>query len=213
MSEKITRMYGTRTQAMRAYTELKELGYEDVAIVPHSPPPEGGLTADSREAIVSELTGTFILKDHAKIYAERIIQGGTVVTVDALFSTALAARELMDSCEPIDSGVPEPDYSGQVWDEKLPMSSMLRMPTLSNSKLPFEDMWGVPSVVTGRKFLSEALGFALTSKSATPLSSAIGLPTISGAKTPFSSAFGLPLLSKPGPKTTSRLNLTVPKKG
>jgi hypothetical protein len=162
---------------------------------------------------MSELMGAYILKDHAKIYAERIVQGGTLVTVDAVFSTALAAREVLDSCEPVDSGVPEPDHSGFVYDEKLPFSSALRLPVLSNSKLPFEDMWGVPSVVKGRKFLSEALGLALLSCSRTPLSSAVGLPTITQAKTPFSSAFGLPLLSKPGPKTTSRLNLTVPKKG
>lgn len=190
MNEKVTRIYGTQAQAMGAYNELKNLGYEDLAMVSR-PASRQGATTGSRDEIVSELMRAHILESHAEIYAERIVQGATLVTVDAVFGTALKATQVMDGFDPVDSGIGAPKYKTPLWDEAHPFSSALQLPLLSSTRLPFEAMWGIPSVLTGRNFFS---GVPLTLPGGTPFSSMLGLPTLMSKATPFSSMFGLPLL-------------------
>lgn len=197
MTQTISRMYATQTQAKRAFDELKKLGYDDVHMISATKATGEGAEAASasRDSIVSALTGAYILKQHALVYAERISNGGTLVTVHALFGTALGARNAMDALTPIDSGVSDPVYPSYAWNEATPVSSALQLPLLTKTQLPFEKMWNLPSLTRARMFCSDWFGLSLLTKSATPFSKSAGLPLLSSASTPFSSRLGMPLLT------------------
>lgn len=199
MTQTISRMYATHAQAKQAFDEFKELGYEDVHLFAGAQPGGEGSQAPtpSRDSILSALTRAYILKQHASIYADRISTGSSLVTVHALFGTALKARQVLDGLDPIDSGVPDPVYPSYAWDQATPFSSALQLPVLTKTKLPFEKMWNLPSVTRRPSFFSNLFGLPLLSKAATPFSRSAGWPLLSRLPTPFSSKLGMPLLTKP----------------
>ena len=196
MTQTISRMYSSSAQATKAFEDLKKLGYQNVHMF--SAPVTGVDGAAAHGSPVKEIAAAMmkahILKHEAQVFAERVSKGASLVTVHALFGTALDARTALDSHGAIDSGVAEPDHTGHLWDEKTPVSSALRMPVLSDNKLPFEKMWGVRSITNGPSYVSSCLGFPMLSKPGTPFSSAMGRQLLSNNKTPFSTRLGLPLL-------------------
>lgn len=196
MTHTISRMYASKAQATKAFEHLKKLNYINVHMFAAPSANEDGTSApgSSVAEIAAQMMKAHILKHQAHEYAERVSKGASLVTVHALFGTALDARTALDSHGPVESGVPEPDYTGYIWDEKTPISSALRLRVLAEQKLPFEKMWGVPSVTKGVVHYSSLLGLPMLSKPGTPLSSALGRNTLSSNKTPFSSRLGLPLL-------------------
>lgn len=197
MVQTISRMYATPTQAKRARDELDQQGYQDLHIYTGPVAGEDGAVAASppRADIISALTKAYILKHHAGAYADRIAKGGSLVTVHALFGTALKAKTILDSHDPIESGVPDPVFPAYVWDDNYPMSSALQLPLLTSTKLPFETMWNVSSLTRSKALFSDWLGLPLLSKAATPFSDAASLPLLSASQTPFSSLLGLPVLT------------------
>lgn len=206
MTQTINRMYGTRIQGMRAADALRARGYKDVHVfdgtTPDQPSSDQEGTAASAPAgrsaasILADMHKAYILDQHARVYADRVSLGGTLVTVHALFGTAYEATNVLDSFDPIDSGVPEPVFESYAWNEKIPFSSALQIKTLTKTKLPFEKMWNVPSVTRKPTFLSELLGFSLLTSSTTPFSDLLGLTLLSRDATPLSSQLGLRLLVK-----------------
>lgn len=208
MTQTINRMYGTRIQGMRAADELKARGFKDVHVFDgakpiqpasdHEDPAASAPAPRSGASLLVEMRKAYILDSHARVYADRVSLGGTLVTVHALFGTALEATNVLDSFDPIDSGVPEPVFESYAWNEKIPLSSALQIKTLTKTKLPFETIWNVPSVTRKPTFFSKLLGFSLLTSSKTPFSSLLGLTLLSRDATPLSTQLGFPLLVKSG---------------
>ena len=191
MVQTISRMYADPAHAEKALDELRSYGYDDVHIF-------GPATGDqvSSDDLADRIAKAFILKSEARVYADRVLKGGTLVAVHAPFGSARLAREILDDYSPVDSGVSEPDHTGYVWDEMVPFSSAMSLPVLSKSKLPFEGMWGVPSVTRKPGLLSDLLGFSLLAKSSTPFSSMFGLSVLTSKDALASHRLGLPLLTR-----------------
>ncbi len=187
----ISRLYANKESAHKAWNELKNKGFSDSYLfAPPAAGEDGGPVAASTGAILDEMVNAYILKSHAAIYARRVSQGASLVTVHAPFSGGLKATSILDRHGPIDSGVPEPASSTFLYDETVPFSSAFRMPLLTKCAHPFEAIVGVPSLITG----NVAYRARSTPVNPTPLSSALGLPLLSRNPAPFSSLFKLPLL-------------------
>ncbi len=201
MSQTITRMYGTPQRATAAEAGLREAGFGDgqlkVVLTPGQPAPGANTAEPSVESLAAEIAAANILKAHARIYAGGIIRGGSFVAVHAPFGTAAQATRILNSFDPIDSGVADEDNRLQPWDEAAPMSSALQMPVFLAQPTPFSVVWNVPVLVHKATVLSSWLGLPVLAKKPAPLSGAIGLPTLA-SRFNLSALIGLPVLVKSG---------------
>jgi hypothetical protein len=202
-------MYGTKIEAMKAAAACEARGYSDVHVFSGAAPvPEAAGEGEAAPAPAGPWGGgggrsmrdAFILDSHARIYADRVSKGGTLVCVHALFGKALEATTVLDKFGPIESGVPDAAIEWVDWDEATPLSSALQLKTLTETKLPFEAMWNVASITTRPALASHWFGLPLLSRG-TSFSNLLGLSLLSRNSTPFSSQFGLPLLTDPAPVT------------
>lgn len=192
MSQTIHRMYDSEQRAHAAAHELRTnryLAMPDVHVFA-----AGG--ESSGEAIVAALMKAYILKAHARVLAQHIQRGGTLVTVHAPFGSGSTAVEILDSHGPIESGVPDFKGDGTPWDEAAPCSSLLGMPVLLKDSATFSRFWNVPPL----------------SKRPTTTGSALGIPEISATSGPFSGTFGMGLISHKATILSSMLGLPVLKK-
>jgi hypothetical protein len=212
MTSAIIRIYETKSQGTKAAESLREQGYEYVyQFTGSSDKPD--TASEARNNLITSMMSASVWKSHAEFYANRLTKGKTLVLVHAPFGTALNATSVLEDYEPIESGIAETDHKDDYqWDDAAPLSSLLRMPTLSKDRLPAETLSGISSLTTGKAFLSDLLGIPLLqrglahstssmglpllSNSATPLSSLLGLRTISQSATPLSSLFRIPTLKK-----------------
>jgi len=215
MTETVMRLYSTSFQALRAAGELKKRGYDNV----HTFTAEQGGSGDGADAKPSEaslieaMVAASIYRPHAAYFAPRIVGGASLVAVHAIFGTAGRAIGVLESVGPLPDRIAEPPTpSYLVYDERIPFSSSLGLPVLTETaRLPFEIVSGVGSLTqphrtyTGRflplltRFATPLSGlFALPTltRIATPLSSMFFLGTKTRAATPLSSAFRIPLLTK-----------------
>ena len=206
MTQTICRMYANTEKAKQAQEALKSRNYQDVYLFT---PQCGGGTV---EGLLDAMMKVYILKSAAKVYADRVKKGNALVVVHAPFTGGLKAQNVLDSFEPVDSGVPEPEIPSYAWDPKTPASSALHMAVLSESKLPFEDFWNMPSLMRAGPVFKSFFGMPLLSKTAAPLSSLIGMPIFSSA-TPLSSAIGMSLLSKNKTPLSSAIKMPLLTRG
>jgi hypothetical protein len=196
MSQTISRMYGNYEQASRAVDELKTcpLGdsFEEIFVVGgKSSPPAAQRGESATDVLIATIMKGFVLKSHAAIYAEGIKRGGTLVTVHAPFGAAQTAINIMDSHGPIDSGVPDGNSEPYLWDEKTPMSCLLRAPVLLDEKY-----WKMPKLAAHSVSLSSVLGLPTIGKSGPSFSSAFGMPLLTKGAASISAALGIPMLVK-----------------
>ncbi len=189
----ISRMYAAPYQAKMAFDELKAKGYQTVFLFDTPRAADGQGPGHSRAETIEAMAKAYILKSHAAVYADKLATAGGLVTVHAPFGTAKLAEAVLKSHDPIDSGVPDPEFPSYAWDPATPFSSAFQMPVLSKTTRPFEAVCGVPSLLPKVKHLSV---FPLLSSGRTPFSSAFGLRTLTSSSTPFSSLLGLPLLTR-----------------
>ncbi len=122
-----------------------------------------------------------MLLAHARVYADAIAKGQSLVIVRAPFSAGGKATRILAAFHPSDVGVEEPADRAALWDEAAPISSALRIPTLSKGL--FSTFWTLP-VITHKDV---RLPFPALSRPTTNT-------TLSSNPTPFSSLFKLPLL-------------------
>ena len=189
MSHEITRMFANATAAKNAADELREEGYDDIHVVS----PSGSDVPLS--AIAAQIAQGHVLLADAKIYAKGVAAGHSLVTVHAPFGTGKVAEYILDSHDPIDSGMPKaaPD---RMWDEATPLSSTLVLPVLIDDPDPASRALGIPPLTSSDCGLSEAIGMPLLTNGVLGDRGKLGLPFLSNNPTPLSSALGLPLLSK-----------------
>ncbi len=192
----INRLYANEENARKAWDELKRRGFADIHLF--TPPPrgeDGAPAASSAASILDGMVKAFIVRSNAAVYARRVTEGASLVTVHAPFSGGLKATTILDRHGPIDSGIAEPASPSFAWDEEHPFSSAFRLPLLARCEHPFEEIVGLPSLF---KTSYATLGRQKPDNPA-PLSSALGLPVLSNEPAPLSSLFKFPLLTKSRP--------------
>jgi len=195
----IVRMYDSVEKAKAALAGLKNWGFEDELLnlvtagsVPRANAPVG---AASDDPLLSAIMSGYVLKSDARVYAEGIRRGLTLVSVVAPFGTGGVAIEILERSGPVDSGLPPDDSDPMpMWDDAAPMSSALSMPVLSKNLTPFSSFWAMPAITRKGGTLSGLLGIPSVSSSGWSFSGALGMPALSKNPAPFSSLLNLPLL-------------------
>jgi hypothetical protein len=190
MTQTITRLYASHDNALAAVKDLKELGLGDDSI--HVVPPMPNATIDEIAAAIAKGR---VWKSYAKIYAQKVKQGATLVSAHALFGMGMPVTLALQAHSPIASGIPEPEADLITWDEAAPLSSSLRMPVLARNPAPFSNWWGLPVLTRGRASLSAALGIPEVT-SGRAFHGTFGMPLLSGNPSPLSSLFHLPTLTR-----------------
>lgn len=192
----ISRLYATEENARKAWDELKRRGFADVHLfTPPARGEDGTLAAASADSLLDGMLKAYIMRSHAAIYARRVGEGASLVTVHAPFTGGLKASNIVDRYGPIDSGITEPASPSYAWDEENPFSSAFRLPLLTRCEHPFEEVVGLPSLI---KTNYASIGRPRPDNPA-PFSAALGLRVLSSDPAPLSSFFKFPLLTKSGP--------------
>jgi BCD family chlorophyll transporter-like MFS transporter len=196
MTQTITRMYGSQDQAQAAAAALKANFFQDVYLVTGT---DGG-APKSLDDITAAITQGYVLKAHAQVYAAGVSRGGVLVTVHAPFGSGGRATDILDSHDPIDSGLPPEPSTAMPWDEATPMSCILQMPVLLDEAKAFEGFWNMLPLVTKSGAPSGCCGLKLLTDADASLSGAVGMTMLSDNPAPLSSLFKLPLLTSARPK-------------
>jgi hypothetical protein len=140
-------LYASAQAAAAAVDTVKAEGFTSdlISVVSES--------AGSQDAIAAAIAAAFVLKNEAKIYAQGVKAGRTLVIVRAPFCTGGQVEKLLDSAGPIDSGYQDPIIRSNVWDEAAPLSSALGgIPTILKSGLPLSRMFGMRTITKDPSF-------------------------------------------------------------
>lgn len=208
MTQTISRMYEYPEQAAQAKAALNRAYYPHVYLVSAA----DMASAPFDDVVAAIAKGNVLIAD-ARIYAGRIVDGGSLVTVHAQFGSAVDAMRILDRFEPIDSGIPETESHARMWDEAAPLSSLLQLPVLINEGAPYSTFWNLPPLTAPSFSLSRLFGLPLLKnfgsrstsfglpllKNFGPRSTSFGIPLLSDQPAPLSSLLGLPTLTKPKP--------------
>jgi hypothetical protein len=116
LNHPIVRLFGTAQQAADAIAKLKKEGYTDDLITLVSPAAHQG-----KDAIASAIAAGYVLKSLAVEYAEGVLKGHSLVIVRAPFGAGGKTEKILDSAQPIDSGVSIPADRAALWDEAAPI--------------------------------------------------------------------------------------------
>jgi len=180
------RMYATPAEASKAFALLEDRGLtrEDNKINLVTP-----ATASSADGLVAAIKLGLVLAADAKVYAQGIQRGLSLVSLVAPFGAGRMYEELLDELHPVDSGVVEP-HEGVHWDDAAPFSSSFGWPVLSKPS-PYLFM-GLPAIDKSGATTSACLGI---SELSSPHLAVFGTPNLSRNPAPFSGLFRLPLLT------------------
>lgn len=195
MSHEISRMFGSQDSADSAVAELQEEGFDEIHVV-HGPAAAKKAVRATVQDIALQIARGNVHMPDALIYAEGVAKGKSLVTVHAPFGRGLKALSILESFDPVDSGMPEAEHL-PLWDEATPMSSALMMPVLLDDPAPFSKFWNIAPLASDSCYASGVIGMPLLSRSDSPGDSRWGLPFLSSNPAPLSSKLGLPLLTKP----------------
>ena len=188
MSHEISRMYASAEVAQAAAAELAEEGFDEVFVV--SPPSKEDVPLS---AIAAQIAHGKVHLSDAKIYAQGVANGGTLVTVHAAFGSGMLATSILESHGPIASGKAEPAPE-ILWNEATPFSSAMMVPLLIDDAAPMSRVIGIPALGGSTCSFSSMLGMPLLSGSGTMPEGRWGLSFLSNNPAPLSSLLGLPLL-------------------
>lgn len=192
----ISRLYANEASARNAWDELKRNGYADAYIF--RPPPrgeDGEVRAGAVDALRDAMAKAYIANSSADIYAKRVSDGASLVSVHAPFSGGKQATAILQQHGPVDSGIDEASEPFFGWDEATPLSNALCWPVLTSVEFPFELVTGIPSLIETR----EETGRPPQPDNPAPFSSAFGMKLLSDKAAPLSSLLGLPVLTRSGP--------------
>lgn len=193
MSQTICRMYASHDQAVKAAHALETHRFErftSVRVVSRD------AAHDSLEALTAAIMKGWVLKVQAKVYAAGVARGGALVIVQAPFGSAAAAMDILQSFDPIDSGVPDHEDRLPTWDEATPVSNVLGLRVLLDDSASFARFWNVPALSKKPVTWSTAMSIPEISRSSGPFTGTFGMALLSSKATIFSSMLGLPVLSK-----------------
>jgi hypothetical protein len=198
MSSPIVRMYSSPAAATAAVKRLTDWGFDDAMInmvtAASKPPADAPRGAVSDDPVLSAIMSGYVLKAHAKVYAEGVRRGQALVSVLPPFGRGSVAESLLDEArDTVDTGVAD-DYDRLTpWDEYAPLSSALKLPPLVRATAPLSAFLVAPVIIRRRWSLFGSLGVPEVTASKFFV---FGEPSVSRSRTPLSSALGLPLLWK-----------------
>lgn len=202
MTQTINRMYDSLGRANQAAAELRTnrfVRFADVYVTTSTggvgPDGAAGAAALPAEGIVAALMKAYVLKAHAKVFAEGIQRGGTLVTVHAPFGTAVDAITILESFGPVDSGVPDDRDPPVPWDEAAPCSSTLGLRVLLPDSATFSRFWNLPVLSRRGGTTCSWLGVRELSDSSKPFTGTFGMALLTNQPTWLSSKLGLPVLT------------------
>lgn len=179
----IVRMYDSAAQAGEAVSRLLDAGLEPGQVNRVTPD-----TATTEDALVAAIASGRVLKAHARQYAQAILRGHSLVSVDAPFGTGRRYTEVMESCRPVARGIDE-DVDMAGWDDATPFSCAFGLTVLlPPSRYSF---LGLPSLTRGGGTTGAAFGLP---ELASPHFALFGTPNLSRNPAPFSALFKLPVL-------------------
>lgn len=179
------RMYATAAQAGKAFALLEDRGLTRADNHINLVTPAAGSSAD---ALVAAITAGLVAKADARVYAQGILRGHSLVSLIAPFGAGRMYEELLDELGPVDSGLAVPE-SAPAWDDAAPFSSALGLRAISPPS-PYRFM-GLPAILREGRTTSEVLGLP---ELANPHLAVFGVPQLSHNPGPFSALFRLPLL-------------------
>jgi hypothetical protein len=178
MTTIITRLYAAEAHAHAAVDALKQKFGSDVIGLVTSRTGGGA-------SIQALLVKNGVTSSQAAAYAQKVAQGGAVVTVKAAWGLANDAIKHLDAHKPIEAAECYIGHEG--WNAPAPFSALLGMPTIEEFKsdvtlahdpAPISDLIGLPT-------LSNMKPMATLIDQAAPYSDLAKFPTISRMK-PFS---------------------------
>jgi hypothetical protein len=190
MSFQITRMFGSAANANAAADELREEGFSDIFVV--TPPTASDVPLSAIAAQIAQ--GRILLAD-AKVYAQGVAKGGSLVTVYAPFGAGQTATNILESHGTIPSGIAAPQPES-MWDEAAPLSSILYMSTKLDDPTPMSKVMGVSALTSSDCSLSGMLGLPMLKSSAMGDRGRLGIRYLMDNPAPLSSLLGLPLLKE-----------------
>ncbi len=193
MSQTISRLYASHDQARKAAHALENHRFDRfnaVHVIGRGDPPA------SVDALTATIMKAWVIKPKAKILAEGVARGGALVVVQAPFGSGVSALDVLQSFDPIDSGVPDHDEPPLTWDEATPVSNVLGMRVLLDDSASFARFWNVPALSKKSVTWGTALNLPEISRSRGPFTGTFGMALLSNKATIFSSMLGLPVLSK-----------------
>ena len=186
MIHPVTRVYASAQQATEAAAQLKASGFTDDLVTLITP----ANAASTADGIATQIMAGYVLKARAKIHAEEIKRGASLVSVQAPFGMGGAASDILDSFAPVESAAAEGSDTTMRWDDAAPISSALRIPAIVDGDPTFSGFWSMPVLSKRGRTLCSLLGL--------PEVSGSGKTTFGGLLTSsslsFSSKLGLPLL-------------------
>ena len=188
MSHEISRMYASAEVAQAVAAELAEEGFDEVYVV--SPPSKPDVPLS---AIAAQIAHGRVYLPDAKVYAQGVANGGTLVTVHAAFGAGMKATSILESHNPIASGKAEPAPE-ILWNEATPFSSAMMVPLLIDDATPMSRVIGIPALGGSNCSFSSMIGLPLLSDTSRMPEGRWGLPFLSKNPAPLSSMLGLPLL-------------------
>jgi hypothetical protein len=180
----LSRLFYSPGDATRAVHDLVEVGFtEDFIHVVNTPVP------------VASLIDLGISPAHAKIYAEDIANGGTLVLVKAPLGSAALATEILEAISPTNSGEPQVRWEGLTWDDSTAISSLFGWPSLLKDATPLSSYFGWPLLSSaGPK--EKWFGLSLLATDFRPMSLMMGLGLLTKRDFMLSDLFGWPLKLK-----------------
>ncbi|MCZ8317091.1 hypothetical protein [Phreatobacter sp.] len=195
MRQTITKLFGTQAQATAAAEALKAGGYTQVFLVLGAEPGASDAAADPETT--RAIMAAHIYKSDAEIYATHLARGASLVSVHAIFGSAVRAINTLKSFDPLPDAIPKPPVPSRfVYSIHTPFSSTFELPLLTEKvRYPAETFSGIASLTrTPRVFTSKLM--PMLSEAAAPFSRMLSLPTLTRSGTPFSSLFRLPMLTR-----------------
>jgi hypothetical protein len=182
MTTIITRLYAAEERAVAAADALKQRFQADrINLVT----PKSAQGADVAALAVK----SGVTKADAAVFAEKVRQGHSFVTVSAPWSFAKGAIAILEKHGPVDAGLKSTDFhyvDGR--HNAAPFSALLGQSVLAKSKssIKLSDGPAVFSDIFKLPTLSNSKSSTALKNESTPFSSLLGLSTISRSK-PFSS--------------------------
>lgn len=195
------RLYETERAARDAVTQLKQEGFPEETIFLVTP--ESDREAGSAETLATAIQAGFMEGYDARIYAQGLESGRSLVMIRAGFGYGQLALNILETCGPVDTDLLPPPRTWADGDKYTPLSAALGLPVLSDQAAPMSELLGIVPLATGSMF-DRSFGFNLLSQKATPLSSLFHLKTLASKTGPWQASFGLSLLSQaPADKSSS----------
>lgn len=201
------RMYKTEQQARDVIRKLEEDGFpeETIFLVTSA----SGGNGPSVGSISDAIAAGYVLGSDAKVYAQGVERGLTLVLIRAGFGHGQSAVNILDSGGPVETELLPPPRLSVDYDDAAPLSRSFQWEVLKqNQPAPFSAWLGIQPIAPGSIF-DRSFGFPVLNNKAAPLSSLFGLKTLSGDAGPGEASFGLPLLLADPAPLSSKFGLPL----